>query len=109
MEIEVGDFIRTNRIEKVERIDKEDWTCVVTNRSAYNLQWLKNCNFKYSKNIIDLIEPGDIVEKCMVMYVDKNEICVNNSGKKIFNANEILGKSILTHEQYEQNCYRLEE
>lgn len=110
MEIKAGEFIRTNRIEKVERIDEEDWTCVITNMSAYNLQWLKNRNFKHSKNIIDLIEVGDFVNR-------KEVIEVRQQNGKVYLMTSYVPqeyiktdiKSILTHEQYEQNEYRLEE
>lgn len=67
---------------------------------------------KHSKNIIDLIEVGDFVNEKKVIKIrqggwgiqlillGKNEIIMSNK-KSI--------KTILTHEQYERNCYRLEE
>lgn len=65
MEFEVGYYVRTpyHSIEKIKRISKENgWTCVTTNKDAYELKWLKNNKVKHSKNIIDLIEVGDIIE-----------------------------------------------
>ena len=45
MEIEVGDYIKTiyHNIEKVEKIIQEDgWVYVITDKSGYELECLKN-------------------------------------------------------------------
>lgn len=70
-------------------------------------------DIKHSKNIIDLIEEGDYVNG---LEVYKGKVA---SGKeKLLVGNHIVNgmaleavniKSILTKEQYNQNCYRLEE
>lgn len=66
---------------------------------------------KVSENIIDLIEIEDIV-----FTEDFNGYSfIHIYSKEMLEAlkedvkNEVKIKSILTHEQYEQNCYRLEE
>ena len=72
---------------------------------------------KHSKNIIDLIEPGDIVNNHYVKAV-----CLDGAVKyiKLDNAyspeNHFTGvrtyeediETILTHEQYEHYCYKIE-
>ena len=71
--IEVGEYIKTpyHKIEKINKITKEDgWTCVTTDKSSYELQWLKNNKVKHSKNIINLIEAGDYVNKRLVLQED---------------------------------------
>lgn len=69
---------------------------------------------KYSSNIIDLIEVGDFVNDYKILKITEL-----NENAKIFAIfkyeteysygwhNEDI-KTILTKEQYEQNCYRLE-
>ena len=71
------------------------------------------CIVKHSKNIIDLIEVGDYVNG------EKIEQITTNSGyKKYYTTgfgvydeydNESVIHSILTKEQYEANCYKVEE
>lgn len=126
MELEVGEYIKTpyGTIEKIERIDKEDWICISTNRSAYNLQWLEIHKFKHSKNIIDLIEPGDYINEHKVnniindeyeVYGDDDWItkkgihleCGDEEGCIIIESDNI--KSIVTKEQFNSVEYRLEE
>ena len=109
--IEVGEYARTydGIIGKIENYDNGEY-------------WIKHSDdvwkcaedsiLKHSKNIIDLIEVGDIVEVYFPIkkitrkiYVDeyfKDSMILNG----IINGNIIL-KKILTHEQYEQNCYKL--
>lgn len=76
---------------------------------------------KHSKNIIDLIEVGDIIEldeeKYQVIYDESynklgilipNKECLairHTSLEYIFQKN--LKVKILTHEQYEKNCYKI--
>lgn len=70
---------------------------------------------KHSKNIIDLIEEGDIVNGCVVVaekytYIEMNFINIDSEisygwGAGAIPENEI--KTILTKEQYEQNSYKL--
>ena len=118
MDIKVGEYIRTpyNKIEKVIKITKENgWTCVTTNKDAYELQWLKNNKVKHSKNIIDLIEVGDIVNGRLVLQVDykKQNVCLlipltdtkANTNIMWYGYEDI--KTILTHEQYNANCYKV--
>lgn len=64
---------------------------------------------KHSKNIIDLIEVGDIVnhgERVLDMTGDYVHTTERSCCKTRF---ERTIKTILTHEQYEQNCYKLKE
>lgn len=58
---------------------------------------------KHSKNIIDLIEVGDYVNRERVMNIMDNGV-----GTEVgrFIAKEYID-TILTHEMYEQNCYKV--
>lgn len=57
---------------------------------------------KHSKDIIDLIEPGDMVEDTKQLQRINNIEMLDR-----FKSGDAI-KSILTKEMYEQNCYRLE-
>lgn len=104
--IEVGEFVRTD--EGIIFIYDSDFAndLEMQDASFYNNGEILN----HSKNIIDLIEVGDILEaEVDEMYfkaeLDKQDVStkLNNLGNKI----KII--SILTKEQYNQNCYRLED
>lgn len=112
MEIKENEFIRT----KTGKIDK------VINNNYYMSQYIecekriveKENIVKHSFNIIDLIEEGDIVNESLIVYRGK----VASGKEKLLVGNHIINgmslkvaniKSILAHEQYERNCYRLEE
>lgn len=63
---------------------------------------------KTSKNIIDLIEVGDIVNGKLIHKIDKgSNYCYLYYGNcKTFVDYQI--KTILTKEQFEANCYKIE-
>lgn len=69
-----------------------------------------NTFIKHSKNIIDLIEVGDIVEIYDVLHNDIICIWSDDMLKALKEdiENGIRIKSILTHEQFEQAQYRIE-
>lgn len=94
--IEVGEYVRTNEIiGKVEQIGNSLFW--LEDGSSYSLT---NKEIKHSKNIIDIIEVGDIVNKVyMSSYMD---IYV----RFIRDRQDI--ETILTKEQMEANCYTVE-
>ena len=96
MNVEVGDFVRTNGIiGKVEQIGNSLFW--LEDGSSYSLS---DKEIKHSKNIIDIIEVGDIVNKVyMSSYMD---IYV----RFIRDRQDI--ETILTKEQYTQNCYKID-
>lgn len=112
MEIKENEFIRT----KTGKIDK------VINNNYYMSQYIecekriveKEYIVKHSFNIIDLIEVGDIVNESLIAYRGK----VASGKEKLLVGNYIINgmslevaniKTILTHEQYERECYVVEE
>lgn len=109
-EIEVGDFVRT----KKGKIDK------VINDNYYISEYIecekgivdKENIVNHSKNIIDLIEVGDFVNENEVIdkYLFDGEIPVLETTGDETNAKCMCEgdiKTILTHEQYERNCYKI--
>ena len=107
--IEAGEYVRT----KNGKIDK------VINNNCYMPQYIeceKSLLYKedivnHSKNIIDLIEVGDYVNGTEIDLLEKSENRVWSTSTYgdediVFYENEI--KTILTKEQFEQNCYTVE-
>lgn len=74
---------------------------------------------KHSKNLIDLIEDTDIVEveiseewvikEDSIRFIIVGQTYVAQEIKEALENGIYKIKTILTHEQYEKNCYRLEE
>ena len=112
MKIEVGEYVRTN----TGKFDK------VINNNYYMPQYIeceksivnKENIAKHSKNIIDLLQEGDFANGYKIIrinYKDKWIVIQNinkfgENGKKVLLENEI--ETILTKEQYMQNCYTVE-
>lgn len=110
MEIKENEFIRT----KTGKIDK------VINNNYYMSQYIecekriveKENIVNHSFNIIDLIEVGDFVNENEVIdkYLFNGEIPVLETTGDETNAKcmcESDIRTILTHEQYERNCYKI--
>lgn len=142
-EIKVGEYVRTKNglIGKVNKIELKgsetrfageyltDTIIQFNDGKVYERRVKDNYIVKHSKNIIDLIELGDIIEVVTEEdfeeeYTDKLEVAAvgitDCKGNKL-NEIGICGdhgieyvalkdiRIILTHEQYERNCYRLED
>lgn len=111
-EIKVGEYVRTKngRIFKVKEIN-EDY--LVEDIEYGGLGCFIEYAVKHSFNIIDLIEVGDIVTVEEVDTKWERTVEVDEEGYikylKMYVGKEEKLKKILTHEQYEQNCYKLEE
>lgn len=125
-EIEVGEYVRDidrGEILQVEKVWKDDDRLGIkfkeyAGSNTFSKDDLKR--FIHSKNIIDLIEVGD--------YINGERVTINKYGElftgfiyaggeigrmlepyatfiKEMEEDEIF--EILTHEQYEQNCYKV--
>ena len=116
MKLEVGMYVRNNHFG-IGKINKEYFDS--NNKHWFNVQF--NCykdedchcgiceetmGFKASHNIIDLIEVGDYVNGSKVAIIDDNGKALGVFEDYIYE-NDI--KEILTHEQYEANCYKVVE
>lgn len=116
--IEVGEYVRINNdfrlialgIGKVITINQD--TIYVKNNFELPFAFKLENIAKHSKNLIDLIEIGDYVNGNEVIdkYLFAGEKTVlettgNETNAKCLCENDI--RTILTHEQYEQNCYKL--
>lgn len=130
MDIKVGDYVRTRRGEIFKILTKIKTTygfCGLTDSSnkKYSTYTFGKGNTinnnikgkikKHSKNIIDLIEVGDIVNGYRIDSIDSWGVLVheargiNKSGFSIPVAQyEEDIKTVETHEQHEQNRYTVE-
>ena len=113
--IEVGEYVRTKdgyifKIVDIDNIfiyvDKEVRYIGETNASIDYIK--KSSVVKHSKNIIDLIELGDIVHTRDVLNEDITYIWskeyLDALKEDLKNGIELI--EILTKEQYMQNCYK---
>lgn len=121
--IEVNEYVRINMdnrncigIGRVSRIVNE--TIYVNMNNKYNIPVSFQIDkiVKHSKQLIDLIEVGDIVNSCIVVGFGYE--CVNGNKEKSIlvegkytKVNFVLLnwdiKTILTKEQYLTNCYKV--
>ncbi len=77
----------------------------------YNNEMFKKVIVKHSKNLIDLIKPGELIKTeygsgWFHHKIDEKSFLFDDGEKFIEAKNENL-ISILTHEQYEANCYTI--
>lgn len=133
--MKIGDYVRTKNgfLGKVNKIELKgsgvryagefitDTIIQFNDGKVYERRVRDKDIIKHSKNIIDLIEVGDYVNgnKVVETYKDSKKqdelyLEVVVSSKMIKEPltdyiEEDRIKSILTKEQYEANCYRLEE
>ena len=105
--LEVGEYVRTKDgiIAKVKNIICKGYPikslegCIILDNENESI--VNQKEVKHSKNIIDLIEVGDFVNNEYMSH------SVDIYVRFIRDKNKI--KTILTKEQYMQNCYKLEE
>lgn len=118
--LEVNDYVRINMdnrncigIGRVSRIVNE--TIYVNMNNKYNLPVPFQIDkvVKHSKQLIDLIEVGDIVKdkynKYEVTFVKDDKIYCNdyNLDDSLIILREQDIKEILAREQFEANCYKV--
>ena len=101
-EIQVGEYCRTDK-GIIFKVDKEKKNLDIAN--FLDVEYGKIV--KHSKNIIDLIEIGDFINGNKVYKVTNT--CIYCIGKAVQNKLTVNIQTILTHEQYESNCYRIGE
>lgn len=123
MEIEVGEYVRTSKgiigILKSQELtypEPSEWILDVKGKEVVIVE-CENYPVKHSFNLIDLLENNDIVliktkgtQFVNLGIVRKREdqrsgklnILVNGQ-----NINEFEILEVLTHEQYEANCYKV--
>lgn len=123
MDIEVNEYVRTKDgyIAKCIEIDTDFSVCGFDNTIRKNygdkfdflyLEDIAKCVVKHSKQLIDLIEIGDIVNGKEVLDIHKprdlwepTEIRVDSRYTNFILAEDI--KTILTKESYMANCYKV--
>lgn len=128
MEIEVGEYVRNEDgyIQKITSFDKQ--TNIYKDENGDLRIWegedvwgneYSSAIVKHSKKIIDLIEEGDFVNDSEVVIVygydedgnDKDELGIvtyDGDDAIYYYLSDIQIRTILTHEQYAANAYKLE-
>lgn len=110
-EIKVGDYVRTDtKIGRVLKIkDENKFYRYVVRFKKRTTNVNEDSIKKHSPNIIDLIGVGDIVHTRDVLNEDYywmfDEEMVQATKETIQDGIELV--DILTHEQYQQNCYKV--
>lgn len=111
MDIEANEYVRTNGghigiFQKYEEEGISQWFTMLQNGTLYTTA--TKAIVKHSKNIIDLIEVRDYVNGKYVKEINQYK-----DGKSIIALIGIIDekniKTILTHEQYNANCYKIEQ
>ena len=116
--IEVNEYVRTRagHIYKITNIDENGLIYWNKIQCGWSEQQLEDIIVKHSKQLIDLIEKDDYVNGRKVkhiamfegfpdypklIFVDETHLIPNDTCE-----NEDI-KTILTHEQFEANCYKV--
>ena len=113
MKLECGMYVRTYKgINKVIKIDEHRGQLYYKFKKPFEVEFLGEDIIKSSFNLIDLIEVGDYVNGKLTIAIQDNPKVIFNEqsysdGKYAFTNEEI--KEVLTHEQYEANCYKVVE
>lgn len=120
--IDSGEYVRTNNkgIKRIDRIDNNKtvnkylYFTGIEDFEGKEYGIIKTTEIvKHSKQLIDLIEVGDIVEdqynKYEVAFVKYDKIYCNdyNLADSLITLREQDIKSILTKESYMSNCYKV--
>ena len=117
MKLEAGMYVRkvNGNIEKITGVQDVKYTTGI--QRYFSCSEPEECFStedditKASHNLIDLIEVGDYVNGEKVHYKENNKLFfrydICRCGSFILEEKDI--KEILTHEQYEANCYKVVE
>lgn len=115
-ELEVGEYVRFKNglIGQFYNIEEEYDGNIIVNLEEFGYEYEDIEQFYndiklHSKIISEVVEVGDYVNGKLIHKIDKGQnYCYLYYGNcKTFVSNQI--KTILTKEQYMQNCYKLEE
>lgn len=101
-----GDYVRTKKgTFDIVTEPKANIGVVRCKKTKY---WREDI-IKHSRNIIDLIEVDDIVfteDSIGYSFIHIYSVEMLEALKEDVK-NEVIIKSVMTHQQYEQNCYKL--
>lgn len=108
MKMEVEEYVRTRagHFYKITRIDENGLIYWNKIQCGWNIEQLKDIVVKHSKNIIDLIEPGDYVNGLRVEYITNEAIFTSGLAHGIL-FEDI--RTIVTKEQIASIEYKVEE
>ena len=113
--MKIGDYVRT-KYGKIGRISNlaVDYSSELILCEEDSIPFAKHQIIKHKEKLIDLIEKGDYVNGCKVLFIDKDLVgiknvkCIDNTEERKTFYNEDI-KSIVTKEQFESMEYRIGE
>lgn len=115
--IEVNEYVRTKagHIYKITNIDENGLIYWNKIQCGWSEQQLEDIIVKHSKQLIDLVEVGDIVNGYRVINVINEGPCPSGKCVDIDSSKDISEctlwendiQIILTKEQFEANCYKV--
>lgn len=129
-DIKVGEYVRT-RQGRITRLIKiafhnvvighglqeyqpyckfENSYCICADNEDELYKKINKYITKHSFNLIDLIEIGDIVNKSEIYEIGESEDgqkWIHTCTGKLYYEEELKKASILTHEQYKAECYKM--
>lgn len=113
-EIKVGEYVKLNDGTIGKYNINKNWINVVETNNRYIGFDIETDVVKHSKNIIDLIEAGDILEVYFPIRKITKKIVVDEYFKDSMilngiNYRKIFLKTILTKEQFARESYKVEE
>lgn len=101
--------LNTGEIVKVTGIRENQVNKKAIYFGAYDEDWCDSAAVEnFSENIIDLIERGDYVNGERILDITGDYIHTNETDHSKFYLRKHI-KSILTHEQHNANCYKIEQ
>ena len=105
-EIKINEYVRTRagHIYKITNIDENGLIYWNKIQCGWSKQQLEDIIVKHSKQLIDLIEVEDYVNGEMIIHKWETRL---ESIKSNFHNEDI--KTVLTKEQYNNNCYKVGE
>ena len=109
-DIKVGEYVRTKN-GKIDKVKNDDYYMKQYIECEKGLYLRENIT-KHSFNLTDLIEVGDIVVMLDTKFNTKDYIFIDDTEmlkavkKDLKSRCELL--EILTHEEFEANCYKVE-
>lgn len=100
MEIEVGEYVRTNK-GYITKMNSEGFIKIlIEGKSVFGKP------LKHNKNIIKLLEKYDFINRECIIDITGEYIRTNVSCHNLYWLDKNL-YSILTHEMFEANCYKV--
>lgn len=118
MDIKVGELVRTKNgiIDKIDSFEKDLRNvdcCCFQSGMIYTVELCNEIITKHSFNLIDLLEVKDIVVMLDTKFNTKDYIFIDDKEMLKAVKEDLKDRckllEVLTHEQFEANCYKIKQ